>query len=122
MAARKEVRAGAWLHRRQAMAITLGSLAARGSMHPASAQGSSMTVPFEPGPAGGLPAGFSTAHTGRGAAPTWKSIADPAVGGGHVLAQTSPDPTDYRFPLAIYDPISAAGIEVTVRFKAVAGR
>ena len=30
--------------------------------------------------------------------------------------------TDYRFPLAIYDGVIAKDVEVTVRFKAVAGR
>jgi hypothetical protein len=39
-----------------------------------------------------------------------------------VLAQTSTDQTDYRFPLAIYDPLTAANLDASVRFKAVAGR
>jgi hypothetical protein len=43
------------------------------------------------------------------------------MAGGRVLAQTSSDRTDYRFPLAIYQPVSAADVEVSVRFKAVAG-
>ena len=81
-----------------------------------------MTIPFTPSTPSGLPPGFSTARTGRGGAPIWSAIADPSAVGGYVLAQTSTDPTDYRFPLAIYDPVSAAGVEVTVRFKAVAGR
>ena len=33
-----------------------------------------------------------------------------------------PDRTDYRFPLAVYQPISAKDVEVTVRFKPVAGK
>ena len=32
------------------------------------------------------------------------------------------DQTDYRFPLAIHEKLSAANVDVTVRFKAVAGR
>ena len=32
------------------------------------------------------------------------------------------DQTDYRFPLAIYDKLVAVNVDVTVRFKAVAGR
>ena len=45
-----------------------------------------------------------------------------SVAGGRVLAQTSSDQTDYRFPLAIYDRVNARNVEVTVRFKPVAGR
>ena len=39
-----------------------------------------------------------------------------------MLAQVSSDRTDYRFPLAIYQGVSAANLEVTVRFKAGAGQ
>jgi hypothetical protein len=73
-------------------------------------------------PVGQLPAGFTTARTGQGAASVWAVLEDPSVEGGHVLAQTSADQTDYRFPLAIYDKVSAANVDVSVRFKAVAGR
>ena len=41
---------------------------------------------------------------------------------GKVLAQTSADQTDYRFPLAIYDGVTARDVEVSVRFNAVGGR
>jgi hypothetical protein len=33
-------------------------------------------------------------------------------------AQTSTNQTDYRFPLAIYDRISAANLDVSVRSRA----
>jgi hypothetical protein len=49
-------------------------------------------------------------------------VEDASVPAGRVLAQTSNDQTDYRFPLAIYDGVTARDVEVTVRFKAVAGR
>ena len=96
-------------------------LAGAGCMAPAQAQDSTLRIPFTPGPAG-LPAGFSIARTGKGAAAAWTAIADPDVPGGYVLAQTSTDPTDDRFPLAIYDPVTAVNLAVTVRLKAVAGR
>jgi hypothetical protein len=38
-----------------------------------------------------------------------------------VLAETSKDTTDYRFPLAIFDQPVAADLDVAVRFKAVSG-
>jgi hypothetical protein len=71
---------------------------------------------------GQLPDGFRVALTGRGPPPTWSVVDDASVSGGRVLAQTSADTTDYRFPLAIYDGVTAKDVEVTVRFKAVAGR
>ena len=52
----------------------------------------------------------------------WAVLEDASVEGGRVLAQTSADQTDYRFPLAIYDKVAAANVDVSVRFKAVGGR
>ena len=39
-----------------------------------------------------------------------------------MIEQTSTDRTDYRFPLAIHDSLSATNVDVEVRFKAVAGK
>ena len=88
---------------------------------PAGAQ-QPIVVPFGRTPTGQLPEGFRTARTGQGAPAAWSVVDDPSVPAGRVLAQTSTDQTDYRFPLAIYDAVSARDVEVTVRFKAVAGR
>jgi hypothetical protein len=71
---------------------------------------------------GQLPQGFSVARTGQGAPAAWSVVDDTSVPEGRVLAQTSTDQTDYRFPLAIYDAVVARDVEVVVRFKAVAGR
>jgi len=68
-----------------------------------------------------LPQGFVFERTGNGAPADWKMVQDDTMAGGRVLAQTSSDRTDYRFPLAIYQPVSVANVEVSVRFKAVAG-
>jgi hypothetical protein len=70
---------------------------------------------------GTAPPGFSFARTGQGAPGDWRVVADPSAAGQKVIAQLSPDRTDYRFPLAIYDPISATNIDVVVRFKPVGG-
>lgn len=86
------------------------------------AQSGSGVVPFAPTQPGGLPADFQVARTGRGAPAAWSVVADPKAQGGQVLVQTSTDQTDYRFPLAIYGGVTAANVEVMVRFKAVAGR
>ena len=37
------------------------------------------------------------------------------------MEQTSTDKTDYRFPLAIYKPLTGDNVDVSLRFKAVAG-
>lgn len=79
-----------------------------------------MSISFTP-VSSGLPGGFSIARTGKGAPAAWSAIADAGVAGGYVLAQTSTDQTDYRFPLAIYDPLTAVNLGASVRFKAVAG-
>lgn len=71
---------------------------------------------------GVLPEGFTVARTGQGAPATWSVQEDASVPGRRVITQTSADQTDYRFPLAIYDRLSAANLDVRVRFKAVAGR
>jgi hypothetical protein len=73
-------------------------------------------------PPGKMPDGFTTARTGRGAQGDWRVEDDSSVTGGRVITQTSSDQTDYRFPLAIHEKVSAANVDVTVRFKAVAGR
>jgi hypothetical protein len=74
------------------------------------------------GEVGRLPTDFQTGRTGKGAMGQWTLVADPTAEGGRALAQLSSDQTDYRFPLAIYQPVTAANVDVTVRFKAVAGQ
>src|SRR3954453_3940825 len=80
-----------------------------------------MNVPLTTTAKAGLQEGFSAARTGKGAAAEWKVVDDNTASGGRALAQTSTDRTSYRFPLAIYQSVSAVNVAVTVRFKAVAG-
>jgi hypothetical protein len=65
--------------------------------------------------------GFAFAKTGQGRPAEWAVQRDSSAPNA-VLVQTSGDQTDYRFPLAIYEKVSAANVDVSVRFKAVAGR
>jgi hypothetical protein len=58
---------------------------------------------------------------GEGEAGKWTIVADPTAVNGQALGQLSDDRTDYRFPLAIYKPYSGKDLELSVRFKAVAG-
>jgi hypothetical protein len=74
---------------------------------------------MQPGPE---PPGFTFWRTGQGAAAEWRVVADPTATVQKAIAQTSKDTTDYRFPLAVYQPVSAKNVDVTVRFKPVAGK
>jgi hypothetical protein len=64
---------------------------------------------------------FTIWRTGEGGPAQWAVVADPTAAGGRAIAQTSSDKTDYRFPLAIYKPYSGKNLDVSVRFKPVAG-
>jgi hypothetical protein len=68
-----------------------------------------------------LESDFTLWRTGQGGAGEWTLVADPTAADGHAIAQVSKDRTDYRFPLAVYKPYSGKDVEVSVRFKPVAG-
>jgi hypothetical protein len=70
---------------------------------------------------GGHPADFEPWRTGDGRPAQWRVVSDATARGGLAIEQTSTDRTDYRFPLAIYKPVAAANIDVSLRFKAVTG-
>ena len=48
-------------------------------------------------------------------------VEDPTATQGKAIEQASVDPTDYRFPLAVYEPQPVQNAEVSVRFKAITG-
>ena len=68
------------------------------------------------------PSGFTFARTGRGGEGEWRIVEDPTALAGRAIEQSSTDRTDYRFPLAIHDSLSAANLTVELRFKAVGGK
>ncbi|HET7848246.1 MAG TPA: hypothetical protein VFL51_04195 [Pseudolabrys sp.] len=70
---------------------------------------------------GTAPADFDFARTGEGRPGQWTVVRDVTAFDERVIEQSSTDRTNYRFPLAIYRPISAKNVEVSIRFKAVAG-
>ncbi len=81
------------------------------------------TIDFNNDKVGQPPSGFSTALTGRGQPGKWSIIKDEASPDrGNVLAQTDADRTDYRFPVCVYDGLTAKDADVSVRFKPVSGR
>jgi len=73
-------------------------------------------------PIGAPPTDFTFARTGQGGPGQWSVTGDASAAGGRAIEQTSTDTTDYRFPLAIHQPVSAIDVDVTLRFKAVAGK
>ena len=84
--------------------------------------GKELVYNFDSDAVGKLPARFHEALTGQGAKAQWIVRADAsAPSQPNVLAQTSADKTDYRFPLAIADEGSFQNLEISVKFKAVSG-
>jgi hypothetical protein len=78
---------------------------------------------FEKADKGLMPAGFSAALTGEGGPVAWMIAEDPtAPSPPRILAQSSTEETENRFPLCIYDKISAKDVTTSVRFKVVAGK
>jgi glycosyl hydrolase family 59 (putative galactocerebrosidase) len=71
---------------------------------------------------GSPPTDFQFARTGQGGVGQWKVVADESSFSGRVIEQSSADRTDYRFPLAIFKSIVAKNVDVSIRFKPIAGR
>ena len=77
---------------------------------------------FEDAVVGALPSGFSTALTGGGGAVAWvirEDASSPA--GPKVLVQTSRDETRKRFPVCVYEAVSARDVDLSVRFQTISG-
>ena len=68
-----------------------------------------------------IPHGFIEALTGQGGAVCWRVLNDPASPAGKVIAETSRDTADYRFPLCIYQGFDGQDVDVSIRFKALDG-
>jgi hypothetical protein len=86
------------------------------------AQKGTTMIAIEKMDVGRLPAGFDFARTGQGGPGQWVVVSDSTASSGHAIEQTSTDRTDYRFPLAIYTPLSVKNGDVIIRFKSVAGK
>ena len=103
--------------------LVLGRAILSGAVLPsADAAGTAGVVDLGSAAVGLPPSGFTLARTGGGAQGVWEVVADASVASGRVLAQTSTDGTDHRFPLAIYEGQPPLNGEVSVRFKAIGGR
>ena len=81
------------------------------------------TITFETsGAVGAAPQDFTVAMTGRGQRAAWalQEVAG-APSGKYVVAQTSNEESANRFPLLVYDKITATDADISVKFKAVSG-
>src|SRR6266850_979439 len=83
--------------------------------------GQSSKIDFEKDVIGKSPQGFSFALTGQGKPGLWIVKKDDQAH-GNVLVQTDADTTDYRFPVAVYDSVTAKDVDLSVQFKAISGR
>ena len=80
-------------------------------------------IDFESDRTGQPPASFTFALTGGGKPGIWVVKKDEASPDrGNVLAQTDADRTSYRFPLAVYNDVTAKDVDLSVRFRPVSGR
>jgi 3-keto-disaccharide hydrolase len=80
------------------------------------------TINFDDDETGKPPKGFSAALTGRGKVGNWVVMKDEAAPSKpNVLAQTDMDATGYRFPVCVFDGLSAKDVEVSVKFKPLKG-
>lgn len=78
---------------------------------------------FDQDSVGKMPVGFSSILAGQGASGQWAVIKDDsAPSPPDVLAQTSTDPTDFRFPLAIAEDTNYRDLALSVRFKTMSGK
>jgi hypothetical protein len=71
---------------------------------------------------GSPPPDFQFARTGQGDLGRWVVVSDDSSFAGRAIEQSSTDRTDYRFPLAIFSSVVAKNVDVSTKFKPVAGR
>jgi len=82
--------------------------------------GATRKVDFSDDTVGQPPRGFEFGHTAKAGAPgKWVIQAE---GTNKYLVQTDPDSTRSRFPVAVLSDVSAADVDLSVRFKPVSGR
>lgn len=80
-------------------------------------------IDFESDTPGQAPAGFTFGLTGSGKPGAWSVRKDDALPErGNVLAQTDADSTSYRFPIGVFNDVTAADVDISVRFRPVTGR
>ena len=89
---------------------------------PAHTQTGATMIALETMKLGSAPADFEFARTGQGGPGQWVVVEDATAASKRAIEQSSIDRTDFRFPLAVYQPAMAQNVEVTIRFKPVSGK
>jgi hypothetical protein len=93
------------------------------SLQSASPTAKSTTIDFDRHPVGPVEQEFTPFLSGLGKPASWEVRADPsALSGKNVLAQTSYEQIDYRFPLLVYNDVIAKDVYVAVQFKPISGK
>ncbi len=96
---------------------------ALGASVPSVANAAVRRIDFGTMPPNQAPIGFTVALTGRGPPATWRVTSDPtARPGPTILTETTRDPTDERYPLAVLDDVRLRDGTISTRFRAVAGK
>ena len=81
------------------------------------------TIDFEHFETGPVPKDFTPFLDGFGKDSVWQIKSEPsALSGTKVLAQTSYDQIDYRFPMLVYNDVTAKNVRVAVQFKTLSGK
>lgn len=83
-------------------------------------QGASRKIDFSDDAVGQAPKGFEFGYTAKAGAPG-KWIVQ-AEGANKYLAQVDADDTRARFPVAVVSDLSAAEVDLSVRFRPISGR
>ncbi len=87
------------------------------------ARAQTVVIDFNNEELGKTPKGFSTALTGKGEPGNWIiGVDEHDMSRGRFLSQTNMDKTGYRFPVCVYDGLSAKNVDVRVQFKPLKGK
>ena len=82
-----------------------------------------ITIDFEHFETGPVPKDFTPFLEGLGKESAWQIKSEPsALSGTKVLAQTSYDQIDNRFPILVYNDVTAKNVRVAVQFKTLSGK
>ena len=90
-------------------------------VEPADAQPRAITVDTSQMRTGVAPRSFAFTATGGVPVAYWKVVADPTAAADKAIAPTSTSTTICQSFLAVYEPVAAASVDVSARFKPVGG-
>ena len=81
----------------------------------------SVRIDFAKGGVGYPPADFEFGRTGEGELGRWTVVRDPTAVDGVAIEHVSTDQHEDRYPIAIYQPLAAENLAVSLRFKLMSG-